>query len=306
MKEIHPDLSPDDFDNAISSGMLSVDIGDSGKDDSFGFGRIDGFKAAQTATSLALGAELVFAPQLSLNTTLINMGFSQTAGAFEILNLGGGDITVTSVSSDTSALSVQPANSAEGAGTYTITLDRQGLDSGVYSSYISVLSNAGPASLNIRYEVLPSGEEVNEDLGVMYTLLYNIASGNVEHSVASVAEESGYPFFLEDVDPGVYAVISGTDIDNDGFICGNGESCAIWPSAADPEYLLVNRSLGELELGSYFVNQATLSNLSGNAGAPHKDIYHGSCDGFLISGVCASGVFNRGIAGDSQQPTTGD
>ncbi|MDA8682267.1 S8 family serine peptidase [Porticoccaceae bacterium] len=303
MKELHPDLTPQEFDNAIISGRLTVDLGPIGQDDSYGYGRIDGYKASLAAMSIANGETITFNPKLAFNAGLINMGFSSTNGSFNLFNAGDGELTVSSVSSDSAAVSVFPPIGGVGVGTYTFSVDRQGLNPGVYTGVVTAMSSAGSATLNIRYEVLPGNENTDENVGTLYTLLYNVHSDAVEYAVQSEVVDGEYPFTIEDVTAGVYVLISGSDLDNDGFICGNGESCAMWPNALDPDYLLINESFNNLTTSSYFVNQTRSSALD-QPKSGKLNVSSDSCSGLVLLDVCKTNIFQRAINTNARTHTT--
>ena len=74
MKEIYPSLTPEDFDSALALGIMTVDVGTSGKDVEYGYGLIDANKALQTAEGLTSGALTDFPPVLRLTTNEVDLG----------------------------------------------------------------------------------------------------------------------------------------------------------------------------------------------------------------------------------------
>ena len=294
MKEIYPLMTPAEFESSIIAGYLSVDLGESGKDIEFGYGRVDANKALSTAVNLATGQEVVFPAQIAVSTNLVNLGFSANSSSFEAFNAGDGSISVISVESTSAAVSVFSPTSTDGLGRYGISISRANLAPGAYSEFISVVTNAGAAGVFVRFEVLPAGEIVEEDAGVMYTLLYNINTSSVEHSTSSLVSEGAYTFSMTDVAPGVYILVSGTDIDNDGFICGNGETCAVWPNTAEPDHLIVNQSYEGLDLSAFFVATTGSSGLGSSVQPKSRSIEPTSCSTTPILGSCSRSMFKRG------------
>ena len=55
MKAVHPNLTPDEFDNALAAGDLTDDLGTPGRDNIYGFGLINAQMAVLAALALATG-----------------------------------------------------------------------------------------------------------------------------------------------------------------------------------------------------------------------------------------------------------
>jgi serine protease len=67
-------------------------------------------------------------------------------------------------------------------------------------------------------------------------------------TTAELDAEGRYRFsFEEAVARGSYRIYAGSDIDNDRFICGAGETCGAWPTRDRPEDLLVDRDITGLD-----------------------------------------------------------
>lgn len=254
MKGIYPSLTPDDFDAALLLGFLTTDYGVPGKDQYFGHGLIDADKALQTAEAGASGIVADFPPLLILSNSRSNLGVTGTQVVMQAINAGGGSLTISQVSKSASNIVVSAPNTADGLGDYVITIDRTGLAAGVYQGAVEFISDGGTRTVLIDYEELPSGSE-ESDAGQFYTLLYNIETGTVEKQVSSVIASGEYTFSINDVTPGIYALITGSDIDNDLTICGPGEACAVWPSMEDPDLLFANQPLTELSLNARYLSQ---------------------------------------------------
>ncbi|PAV25068.1 hypothetical protein CF392_12855 [Tamilnaduibacter salinus] len=91
-------------------------------------------------------------------------------------------------------------------------------------------------TLNIPVNV-QLGDPVNaRDAGRHYVLLVS-ADGERETVAQQVVTASGgsYAFAFDDVEPGEYFLVAGSDVDNDGNICDNGEACAEYPTNGLPE-----------------------------------------------------------------------
>ncbi|WP_158007586.1 S8 family serine peptidase [Marinobacter sp. X15-166B] len=72
--------------------------------------------------------------------------------------------------------------------------------------------------------------------GWHYVILTPAEGGQHAVAQAEVAAEQGeYRFSFAGVAPGRYFVVAGTDMDNNGIICENGEACAEYPVNGFPE-----------------------------------------------------------------------
>ena len=76
----------------------------------------------------------------------------------------------------------------------------------------------------------------DKDAGRHYVLLVNAddEDADIQQSVVTAAN-GRYRFAFEDVEPGNYFLVAGTDTDNNGLICENGEACAEYPVNGLPE-----------------------------------------------------------------------
>ena len=143
---------------------------------------------------------------------------------------------------------------SDGLGNYRVTLDREGLAEGVYRGYVQFISDAGTRTLTVNYEEL-SVIAREPDAGKIYTLLYNVNQGVVEGLDASDASSGQYSFAIDQVNPAVYILVTGSDLDNDGYICGAGEACGYWPNVQEPDYLIANQSFADLTMGIRYQTQ---------------------------------------------------
>ena len=286
MKGIYPALTPDDFDLALALGIMTVDVGAVGKDDEYGYGLIDANKALQTAEGMASGISADFPPLLHLTTYAVDLGITGTQLDLQAINAGGGSLTITQVAASTNNISVVPPTNSSGLGEYAITVDRSGLTEGVYQGSVQFTSDAGVRTLTLNYEEL-SSSAADPDGGKIYNLLYNITTETVDKQVSSVASSGQYSFSMDEINPAVYVLVSGSDIDNDGYICGAGEACAYWPSAQEPDYLIANQSFTGLTMKLRYETQVQVgaSSISGAAIGAKKVQPQATCKNEISNGA---------------------
>ena len=258
MRDIFPAMTPLQLDASIASELLNDDVGDPGYDNEFGYGRLDAFKAVETAEALANGLEVSFPARLSLSTDSLNFGVSGTEGLVSAYNAGDGTLNITSVQSSAVNVVVTAPGSSDGLGDYTIVVDRGDLGEGIYQETVQFISDANTKDLAIQFEVFPDNIPTDPNAGRMQAFLYDVNSENVYFVSGGINAVNGeYSFVLNDIPPAVYSFITGTDMDNDGQICGNGEACAIWPNPQEPDFLIVNQAYSNLSLTTEYQAEVT-------------------------------------------------
>lgn len=239
MKAAHPGLTPEQFDQALMAGALTVDIAGNGptvRDDIYGYGLIDAVKAVTEARRLAGGAPT---PALLVaQPTTLELAETLNQAQFDLINAGQGAVGAVQAVATQSWVSLTPPASG-GLGRWTLTVNRAGLVPGQYRAEI-VLSSATAGTARVQLGLRVGAPPVGAGkLGRLYALLIDVATGL---PIAQVDTEAAgnYGFTFVDRLPGSYLLVAGSDLDNDGFICDAGESCGIYPSFALP---------GVIELG---------------------------------------------------------
>ncbi|MEE8244326.1 MAG: S8 family serine peptidase, partial [Pseudomonadales bacterium] len=171
MKALHPNLTPDEFDNALAAGDLTDDLGTPGRDNIYGFGLINAQKAVLAALALATGQGSNPGPILTASASSLNFGAFLDTLDFTVQNVGTGSLTINSVTTDQAWLTATPTNvDGSGLGTYTLTVDRalEPLD-GTYTSTVTVNSDANTVTLTAIMQVASLG--LSADAGLHYIIL---------------------------------------------------------------------------------------------------------------------------------------
>ncbi|MFA7536383.1 MAG: S8 family peptidase [Desulfuromonadales bacterium] len=259
MKAVAPALTPTDFDNLLANGSLTDEIGSVGRDDLYGYGLVNAQKAVSAAQTLAGGS--ISLPLLSAVPARLDFGVGDAEKTLKIVNVGGGSLTIDSLSEDAPWLSVVPAAvDGSGLGGYLVRVDCSGLAEGVYSASIVVTSSAGNSSIPVTMDV-PGAPQVS-NAGRIYFLLIDPQLGDATYQTEANPSNGSYPFSFTAVATGDYRLIAGSDMNNDGFICDPGESCGVWPTMGLPQTISVTSSRNDLTLtinqpGSFSANLAT-------------------------------------------------
>ena len=245
MKSVHPNLTPDEFDEALNNRTIVLDVGSTGRDDSFGTGLIDAFSAVRIAEQLA-GISPTPQPNEPLpqpaepianavtSPTSLNFGSGLLSLNFEVRNSGdpNSQINQVNVSSNSDALLIRAADiQASGLGTYTATIERSLLSDGSNQLEITVNTDANNISVPVSAFRLVSGG--SGSVGNLHVVLLDASS--LRQKNCSLINSSGglYSVEFEEVESGDYFVLAGTDADGDGLICGPFEACGAYESLSN-------------------------------------------------------------------------
>lgn len=233
MKAVYPALTAAQVNNLLSNGVLTTDIGPAGKDNSFGYGRIDALKAVKEAQKLANGGQLPPQP-----TQLIADPQSLLAGQADEVNITiknvGGKSPTLSVSSSEDWLTLEAIGNADTALsnnatlTYKAKINREGLGLGFYNATIRATADGddNPAAVNIEVFMQVGNFSIDGELTQQYVLLIGGEESKVLKTVAAGRDGS---FVIPDVAPGKYQLVAGSDIDVDNKLCLTAETCGFYP-----------------------------------------------------------------------------
>ncbi len=246
MKAANSNLTSQQFDSLLQKGSLTDDLGVTGRDDQFGFGLINAFKAVNAAQNVTLTT-----PLLSVNPKSISFG-ALSNRSISVTNAGGGDlnnVTVSPVLTDGVLAVTADSTDSNGLGSYTVHLDRGQLAAGNYSREITVSSSDGQLTVPVQFQV---GGITESNVGRQYMLLIDPSTNKVLQTVTAVANKGEYEFRFEDIAKGEYFLISGSDMDNDGTVCDRGESCGRYPFNSLLETILIDKNVQGIEMTSVF------------------------------------------------------
>jgi serine protease len=237
MKAVDAALTPDEFDQLLINGLLT---NSAGRDDQFGYGQIDAFRAVAAAQNLAGGAPLP--PTIIVSPAFLNLAVSGAVQStdLEIRNGVQTPLTISSVISDSAAvwLSVtEKTVDANKLGVYSVTADPGALTPGVYAANITV-SAADPsvesATVPVRLQVLSPVSAGN--VGFIYVLLVDpdTLETVAEADVPFNAGTGQYRYNFSAVPAGTYRIYAGTDANNDSFIGDPGEAIGAYRTVDQP------------------------------------------------------------------------
>jgi len=251
MKSVTPALTPSLFEAYLTAGELSDDLGSVGRDDSFGHGLINANKAVLRAQGMDVNLST---PVLSAAPSGINFGFNESVAPLSVRNVGGGSLNVNIPTENSGGWLSITAPVGNDEGEYTITANRNHpslANPGSYSAILSFTSNGGAINLPVSLQVLQTGQSDSANAGHQFILLFDEDSGELVTGVDVDVQGGRYDFRFDNIAPGTYLLFTGTDNNNDFFICDAGESCGAFGTVDAPISIVVDAS-GIVDVGSFF------------------------------------------------------
>ncbi len=242
MLSANPDLTSTDINRLIAgnhsdpaAAPIVRDFGFPGRDDIYGHGLIDAYRAVRTAKVIAGGTidDEPTGPVLRVSPSNLNFGASTTRLRVRTVNLGSGSLRVESADSDESWIRVN----LEELPNLVVEVDRRGRPEGTLVGEVRVVSNGGNATLRVSAQV--QAHATPSDIGTVYVAL--IDPGVLElQDLRATNSLLEYAFESLEVPPGQYWIIAGTDRDGDGSICDPGEACGMYPVLGNPNTITVD------------------------------------------------------------------
>ena len=254
MKSVYGDLTPAQVDSLLTTGDLSRDLGVTGRDDSFGYGLIDAAKAVAAAQTLA-GSGGTLPPRLYVVPEALNLGFVRSSAQLILSNAGAGSLTINSVSSDSGWLTITEDNVDEGTklGAYRLTADRASLAVGTHRAVLSLVSSVNTVTVPVILQVADGS--VSDDAGYQFVLLIDSETNEVVDEQAGNFVDGELAFSFANVsftNGRRYSIFSGSDMNNDDFICDAGESCGAYLALDSPVEITQDGDLTGLNFFSGF------------------------------------------------------
>ncbi len=240
MRSVNPSLSPNEFDQLLSSDAITDDLGANGRDDQYGHGLINAYKAVLAADSQSGSNPNPDNAQASVSPGVLDFSHTSSVLQLEISKQGTGDLSVLSVSSNISWLSFSLVSvDNNGFGIYSVTVDRSALVPDTYLVNADILMDNGSKILPIAIQVL-SNQSIN-NAGVQYVTLLDDTDNVVQ--TQQVQPINGiYRFQFDQVPPGRYKVNTTSDNNANADGCGAIEKCAAYLGTSNSEFIVVENS----------------------------------------------------------------
>lgn len=273
MKSVYPELTPTDVDNLSLSGELTYDIGEQGRDDFFGHGVIDAYRAVQAAQRLTNGGVATRPAFAQSSVNGVNFGVVLDSYSFNITNTGDDALTVQSIDTDVSWASVSEVRAdVDGLGRYRISVNRENLPAGIYVGKVTIRTSVNEVTIYLRMSVSLSG--VQQSPGLQYVILVDEMTGETVASTQARESNGALSYSFNAIPRGRYYIAAGTDADNDFLICDDGEICGAYPSRERVIVIDLDRDYHDIDFSilateSAVTSSKALSTLEG-ALEPHR------------------------------------
>ncbi|MBE9562549.1 MAG: S8 family peptidase [Proteobacteria bacterium] len=251
MKAVNPNLTPDDVDNLLTRGKMTHDLGDKGRDDKFGYGLINAKKAVLAASSLYNGEDEplpVAPPLLVANPKSLNFGVNTTSTILSLSNWGDGELEIIDISDDSDGILFVDG---DGLGDYNIIVDRDLLSFGTYTATITITSNVNVVRVPVILQV-NNNSDTNGDAGLHYILLVEPGTLEPIQEIQTEVDNGSYNFRFNNVQAGEYIIAAGSDSNNDGFICDEGEACGTFSTIYQPTTISAKKSRSDIDFSTGF------------------------------------------------------
>ncbi len=239
MLAVNPDLSADDIEQMLISGLLTDDLGISGADNLYGYGLINARKAVNTAlTSLSSNPIVNSYLSSSISTIEFSPGLSETV--FETRTVGDDAININSIDYNAAWLDLTSLGLVSGVENWRLTIDRLGLTEGLYRETLSFNTSANVLNVEVILQVNPPTQRYQ--VGPLLIELINTENNNSIQINSSYANNA-YNFDLNGLASGDYRIRVSSDLN------GNGENDAGEASAQSEVFTVSgNRTLSDLVL----------------------------------------------------------
>jgi serine protease len=235
MKSVYADLTPAELDALLQGGSITEDLGNEGRDDVYGYGLIDAGRALQESARLAGGGELPSLLTVSPSVLVFESGISELM--LEVAQVGADPLTVDDISAsdewvvEVTELDVDQA----GLGTYRVVVDRTGLSDGAYLSTLTFLASNGESSA-VTVSMRVGAVSGPGDTGLVSVALLDASRPDEIREIVDAGAGGGvYEYSFAELDAGIYFVAAGTDNDNDGDLCDEGEACGAYATLSLPD-----------------------------------------------------------------------
>ncbi len=219
---VHSELTPAEVRAVLVESAR--DVGEPGRDDSFGAGILDAGVAVRRAMAERAGGEAI----ISVSETVVAIGADEDSATIGVGNDGAGVVRVVNVSGDDGGVGWLGVTTVGGAADATIggvvvRVSRLGLRAGVYDGFVTIETADGNGDRVRVVMTVGDGPVLDEEVVVS---IRSLADGEeVGRSIAT--NRDGFEFAMSGIEAGDYVLMAGTDRDGDGIVCESGDVCGM-------------------------------------------------------------------------------
>jgi serine protease len=230
MKAVKPDLTPADVFGWLIQGALSTDLGETGWDPYFGYGLINAHQAVLTAQN---------EPSPDLRFTIypnqLDFDFRENEAEIRLSKMSAEALTFSQITATADWVHVSPSDVDDDMmGTYLVKLDRTYPDlnePGLHEAQVAFIFGEQTMTLTVKAAV--SAEETppsdgDNYIGHLHVLLLDADSHATLYGLPADFEGNGqYHFEFDNLPPGKYLVVAGSNRDGDSRVGERGEALSI-------------------------------------------------------------------------------
>lgn len=216
--------------------------------DALGYGLLDAGKAASAALSSPPTNLLTATPTI---VSLSSEGTRSSSLVLEVYGDDAEDVTIDRILRPPAWLSIDSAPGSQPAKRFNLglSLNLDALEPGISERTnleVQYSSVSGGRTLQIPVVGQQVTDQQARDAGRHFALLVSpepdsdffrteaqttVVAENGQYRFEFVPDDGEEPKALNEVAPGNYILVAGSDLDNDGLICHGGEACAEYPVA---------------------------------------------------------------------------
>ncbi|WP_162525036.1 S8 family serine peptidase [Marinobacter sp. BW6] len=230
-------VTPGQFRAWLASGRLTESVGSSTE---YGAGLINALRSVDAALDGSVNTIVLSSPsaiEFDLARFSSDLGFT--------VYPEGESVVVDGVAFNTDLITLEPAPTVGDALPDSVAVsvvEANIVEGQSYATTIEIDYSAGADSGTIEVPVSIDLRALTDerDAGRHYVLLVSpdVSRETIEQRVVT-ARDGSYSFSFDDIEPGEYFLVAGTDTDNNGFICESGEACAEYPVNGLPEKIVI-------------------------------------------------------------------
>jgi len=251
MLSVNPDLTADEVRSILLG--TAIDLGDTGRDDEFGYGLVD----AEAAVIAAQNGDIPILPDepdgpddpgeplLSLSTDDVDLGLVSRTEIVSVSNSGTGMLNIFNITpltdddGDWLSVTTSGSNDTTNVTTIEITIDREGLEPNFYGGVLLVEAvGLTPVLVAVEMEV----PEITFE-GTIIIEAIDLGTGEVV-ATAETTDLENFDYVFSVLPVGQYTLIAGTDFDGDGEICEGDDLCGMFE---DTITVLENETASDLD-----------------------------------------------------------
>ena len=219
----------------------------------FGVGIVNAFRAVASAAGFSQSD-----PRLGISPKNLDFIVIHDQLKARVFNLAGGNLEVQAPTVVTDSGGNWLAAELTGED-LTVTVDRSGLADGTYQGRVELTSNGGNGTVEVQMQV---GVDESSNIGDIFVLAIDPRTLNSAGQSDAATSTEGYEYEIFPFPSGDYLILAGTDNDDDGFICDEGEFCGTFPVSSQPVPVTVEPGLDTSGIDFTVEVEGELSTLS--------------------------------------------